>query len=151
MPVIVIGADTPVGSSIIDGLLPRDGEVRAFVSDIETGLALKERSAKVAIGDISDGSHVGGAALNTFCAVVISEAAIDTRERSFASDPAAVIAAWVEGLTDARVKRVIVVDHPDVPIGKLPDVAEQFALVDGRLTPAEITSDVQRLEAAASI
>lgn len=151
MPVIVIGADTPHGASVIDALLPRDGEVRAFVTDIDTGLALKERSAKVAIGDISDGSHVGGAALNTFCAVVIAEAAIDDRERSFASDPAAVVDAWAEGLTDAAVKRIIVVDHPDVPTTALEQIADQYAVVDGRQQPQTVADDVERLEGAASI
>ena len=151
MPVIVIGADTPIGASVLDALLPRDGEVRAFVSDVETGLALKERSAKVAIGDISDGSHVGGAALNTFCAVVVAEAAIDERERSFAPDPAAVVAAWAEGLTDAAVARIVVVDHPDVPVAGLEGIADQYAVVDGRQSPDEVAAEVARLEGAASI
>ncbi len=151
MPVIVIGADTTVGSNVIDTLLPRDGEVRAFVTDVPTGLALKERNAKVAIGDISDGSHVGGAALNTFCAVVIAEAAIDERERSFAADPAAVVAAWAEGLTDAAVHRIIVVDHPDVPITELEGIAPQYAVVDGRQPPDVVATEVERLEGAAAI
>lgn len=151
MPVIVIGADTAVGSSVIDALLPRDGEVRAFVTDVATGLTLKERAAKVAIGDISDGSHVGGAALNTFCAVVIAEAAIDERERSFAADPAAVVAAWAEGLSDAAVHRIIVVDHPDVPVTELEGIAPQYAVVDGRQPPYVIATEVERLEGAAAI
>ncbi len=151
MPVIVIGADTTVGSNVIDTLLPRDGEVRAFVTDVPTGLALKERNAKVAIGDISDGSHVGGAALNTFCAVVIAEAAIDERERSFAADPAAVVAAWAEGLTDAAVHRIIVVDHPDVPITELEGIAPQYAVVDGRQPPDVVATEVERREGAAAI
>lgn len=151
MPVIVIGADTAPGSGVIDALLPRHGEVRAFVSDIPTGLALKERSAKVAIGDISDGSHVGGAALNTFCAVVVAEAAIDDRERSFASDPAAVVAAWAEGLTDAAVERIIVIDHPDVPTTGLEGIADQYAVVDGRQPVDAIAEAVEKLESAASI
>lgn len=151
MPVIVIGADTTAGAAVIDALLPRDGEVRAFVSDVPTGLALKEREAKVAIGDISDGSHVGGASLNTFCAVVIGEAAIDARERSFAADPASVVAAWAEGLTDAAVTRVIVVDHPDVPTGALEDVAPEYAVVAGDQEAAVIAQEVRQLEGAASI
>lgn len=151
MPVIVIGADTPAGSGVVDALLPRDGEVRVFVSDVPAGLEFKERSAKVAFGDVSDGSHVGGAALNTFCAVVIAEAAIDERERSFAADPEAVVAAWAEGLSDAAVQRVIVVDHPDVPIAALETVARQYAVVDGRLPVPEIATAVEQLEAAAAI
>lgn len=151
MPVIVIGADTPIGASIIDALLPRDGEVRAFVTDAATGLALKDRGAKVAIGDVSDGSHVGGAALNAFCAVVVGEAAVDDRERSFAADPAAVVAAWAEGLADAAVARVIAVDHRDVPIGPLERVAREYAVVAGDLGSTEIAARVQLLEAALTI
>lgn len=148
---IVIGADTPAGAVVIDELLPREGEVRAFVSDIATGLALKERQVKVAIGDVSDGSHVGGAALNVFCAVVIAEAAVDDRERSFAADPASVVAAWAEGLSDAAVARVVIVDHPDVPITALERVAPEHAVVSGDLDSPTIATEVQRLEGAASI
>ena len=34
MPVIVIGADTPGGEEIVSRLLSREGEVRAFVTDL---------------------------------------------------------------------------------------------------------------------
>ena len=94
MPVIVIGADTPTGEAVLDALLPRDGEVRAFVTDVAYGTALKDRGVKVAIGDVSDGSHVGGAAMRAFCAIAAVEAAHDERERSFAKTPDAVVAAW---------------------------------------------------------
>jgi putative NADH-flavin reductase len=151
MPVIVVGADTETGASIIDALLPRRGEVRAFVSDIPVGLALKERSVKVAIGDISDGSHVGGAALNAFCAVVVAEAAIDDRERSFAADAEAVVAAWVEGLADAKVPRIIVIEYPGVPSASLATVATEYAVIDGTQAPADVAHQTQQLEAAASI
>ena len=66
MPVIVIGADTPTGHAVVDALLPRRGEVRAFVSDPTEAAALKERGVKVAVGDVSDGSHIGGAATQGF-------------------------------------------------------------------------------------
>ena len=41
MPVIVVGADTELGEAIVAALLPRQGEVRAFVSGVEAGLALR--------------------------------------------------------------------------------------------------------------
>ena len=53
MPVIVIGADTILGDALIDALLTREGEVRAFVTDPDRGLALKGRGVKVATGDVS--------------------------------------------------------------------------------------------------
>ena len=85
MPVIVIGADTTLGAEITNGLVPRDGEVRAFVTDPEAARALRDLGIKVAVGDVSDGSHVGGAALNCFCAILIADATSDDRERAFAS------------------------------------------------------------------
>ena len=151
MPVIVVGADTPSGAAVVAALLDRRGEVRAFVSDGAAAAALKAQSAKVAIGDISDGSHVGGAALNAFCAVVVAEAAIDDRERSFAADPGSVVAAWAEGLSDAAVKRIIVIDHPDVPVGKLSGIAAQYAVIDGSEAPQSIAEETVRLEGASSI
>lgn len=110
MPVIIVGADTPLGAATIDTLLPRPSEVRAFVTSPEVAVELRSRGVKVALGDISDGSHLGGAALNAFCAVLISQAATDERERHFAADREAVLAAWVDGLIDAGIKRVILVD-----------------------------------------
>ncbi|NNC41770.1 MAG: NmrA family NAD(P)-binding protein [Acidimicrobiia bacterium] len=107
MPVLVVGADTEMGKAAVDALLSRDGEVRAFVTDPGVALDLKKRGVKVATGDVSDASHVGGAATSVFSAVLVSAAATDDRERSFAATPLAVARAWAEGLSDARVKRII--------------------------------------------
>ena len=151
MPVIVVGADTEVGGAIIDALLPRQGEVRAFVSDADTGLTLKERGVKVAIGDVSDASHVGGAALNTFSAVLVAEAASDERERAFASTPQSVFAAWTEGVTDAAVQRVIWVgDATEDP--SLASAVPEFGRVPiGDSAPGEIASAVAALDEAKEI
>lgn len=65
------------------------------------------------MGDVSDGSHVGGAAIGAFSAVVVASAAHDDRERHFAPTPAAVFAQWADGLKDAAVGRIIVVGRPD--------------------------------------
>lgn len=149
MPVIVVGADTPCGTAVLDALLPRQGEVRAFVTDPAAGAALKERNVKVAIGDVSDGSHVGGAALRSFCAIAITEAAHDDRERSFAATPSAVVAAWAEGLRESGVRRVIVVDDGVADIGPLLDAADETTVVSAA-TPdaARLVAD---LEAAAEL
>ena len=56
-----------------------------------------------------------------------------------------------EGLTDAAVQRIIVVDHTYVPIAGLEDVARQYAVVDGRQTPDVVAAEVEQLEGAASI
>ena len=106
MPVIIVGADTPAGEAIVTALLPRDGEVRVFVSDEHDARHFRDLGTKVAVGDVSDGSHIGGASLNAHSAVLVAQAAVDGRARSFADTPAAVVAAWTEGMVDARVQRV---------------------------------------------
>ena len=151
MPVIVVGADTPLGEAVMDALLPRDSQVRAFVSSPAAAAGLKRRGVKVALGDVSDGSHVGGAALNAFCAVLIHEAASDDRERSFATDEAGVLAAWVEGVNDAEVSRTIVVwdDPPQAEFGKIQSEKVIVAVNDrGR---DDIAAEVARLEDLAEL
>lgn len=151
MPVIVIGADTPLGELILDGLLPRESEVRAFVTDIDTGLELRKRGAKVAIGDLSDGSHVGGAAMRAFCAIVVASAASDDRERSFADSPLEVFQQWREGLVDSGVKRVVWVDENPPPPFIL-DTAPETVHVDvSTRTPQEVATEVARLEDAKTV
>ncbi len=107
MPTIVIGADTEICRAVVTALLDRQGEVRAFVSQPAAGAELKKLGVKVAIGDVSDASHIGPAALNAHTAVLMAEAAVDERVRSFAGDPEAVIRTWEEALDDAGVRRII--------------------------------------------
>lgn len=123
MPVIVVGADTPTGISVVDRLLTPDREVRAFVTDVEAGLALKERGVKVAFGDVSDDSHVEGAATRCFSAVLIAEAASDERERSFASTPDQVLSGWAQAVAASEVQRVIWITADEPPRTKVPEVA----------------------------
>lgn len=150
MPVIVVGADTALGEKIVEALLANASEVRAFVTNVDVAMAFKARGAKVAIGDVSDGSHVGGAALNAFCAVLISEAATDDRERSFAATPDAVVAAWAEGLADAGTKRAIWIDDGTTPTDAIEEVVPEFALV--RLgDEAAMIDRVIELEGAAAV
>ncbi len=154
MPVIVIGADTEVGTAIVDALLGRAGEIRAFVTDPATGAALKKRGVKVATGDISDGSHVASASLNTFSAVVVPEAAFDDRERSFAADPAAVLQVWAEALAEAGVRRVIWLEDDraeGVPAVLSLAAAEVATVETARRQPDEIAATVVHLDDAARI
>ena len=150
MPVIVIGADTTIGGRVMDALLHREGEVRAFVTDPDTGVALKARGVKVAVGDVSDASHVGSASIGVFTAVVVPEAAGDDRERAFAPDAAAVINGWMGALEEAAVRRVIWLD--DAAPDGLPTVAPEVATV--RVTgrdPGEVAAEVAGLDEAAHI
>jgi len=150
MPVIVVGADTPIGVAIVEALRPGAGELRAFVSDPTTIDDLRSRGVKVAVGDVSDGSHIGGAAMRAFCAVLVPEAAVDDRERSFADTPTAVLGAWLEGIADAGVHRVIWLEDPRFPdaAAMLAGVAAELAAIptEGR-TAAEIAGDVAEREA----
>jgi len=131
-------------------LLPRKGEVRAFVSSAAAAATLKGRGVKVAIGDVSDGSHVGGAALNAFCAVLVETAATDDRERSFAADADEVLDAWIEGLNDAAVSRAIFVGS--APGQALAGLDAEYAVVDAAGTePAVVAERVAQLEDAAEL
>lgn len=153
MPVIVIGADTPIGLAIANELLARRGEVRAFVSDDAVGRTLKERGAKVAIGDLSDASHVGAAALNAFSAVLVTCAAMDERERNFATTPGEVFAAWAEGLAASGVRRAIWVGEADqLEATAAMEAAPESVVVDVRGRPAgDVAADVADLDASATL
>jgi putative NADH-flavin reductase len=130
MPALVVGADTPQGARIIDALVDRDGELRAFVSTPAARTDLLTRGIPAANGDVSDGSHVGGAAYGAFCVVCVSTATHDDRERSFATTPAAVVAQWVDGLKDAEVTRVIWVSCDDVDGSALAGIGVEFVAID---------------------
>lgn len=152
MPVIVVGADTGPGAAAVAALSRRDGEIRAFVSDPAQARELKARGIKVAVGDVSDGSHVGGAALNTFSAVLIEAAATDERERSFAATPDEVYTAWAEGIRDAGTKRVIWVGRGSVIPVALTTAAPETVVVNSELfSDDELGAEVARLDEAASL
>lgn len=149
MPVIVVGADTPLGSTVVGALLNDGAEVRAFVSDAEAAESLKRLGAKVALGDVSDATHLAGAAYRTFCAVLLSDAAHDGRERSFASTPAAVAEAWADGLASAGTRRAIWVGA-DTDAGEhIRNATPEFASIDPKkLSAEEVIREVARLESA---
>ncbi len=140
MPVIVIGADTDAGLAISKELAHPGREVRAFVSDPEVAGDLKRRGVKVALGDVSDDSHIEAAALHCFTAVLVAEAACDDRERSFAKNEADVLDAWARAVGSAQVNRVIWVydgTPPAVGVSEVatvspsdPDLAHRVAELD---------------------
>ena len=148
MPTIVIGADTAVGRAVVEALLRRQGEVRAFVSQPAMGAELKELGVKVAMGDVSDASHIGPAALNAFSAVLIAEAADDERDRFFAEDPPAVFRVWEEGLADAGVRRIIWVGPSEAPAVLAAATPELFEVSTVDRDPADIGREVAKLDDA---
>jgi len=148
MPVIVIGADTPLGGSIIESLLSRDGEVRAFVTDQKSAERLKSQRVKVALGDVSDFGHVGAAATRCFTAVVLQAAATDERERAFATDAQAVMSGWIDAIGEANVRRLIWVGA-DAPESVA--IAEYATIDPTNGDPAAIAAEVAALDELASL
>ena len=153
MPVLVVGADTELGHAIVPALQPASGEIRLFASDPKA-VAGYRSFAKVAVGDISDGTHVGGAAIGAFCAIVITAAAHDERERHFAHNTEELFKQWAEGLADAGISRVIVVGSRD----GLPDrvhldaIGAEYSLIDTTgVAPAEVIAAVVAAESAARL
>ena len=144
MPVIVVGGDTAVGRDIIDALLEPDREVRAFVTDIAAAEELRAAGVKVALGDVSDPSHIEGACTRCFSAVLVTEAALDGRERSFARTPEAVLRGWVDAVRNAHVTRVIWVGEGAVPVE-----GAETATVD--LSEPDIPRRVAELDDARSL
>ncbi len=112
MPVIVVGADTPAGETIVSALVDRGGEVRAFVTDAARGAPMRAQGVKVAVGDLSDGSHVAAAAHEAFTAVFIEAALADGRPCAFATDSRAVVNTWETAVREAGVQRAIWVGDP---------------------------------------
>lgn len=152
MPVIIVGADTEVGAAVAKALSAREGEVRAFVSEPDAAPPLRALGIKVAIGDVSDASHVAGAALGAFSAVLIAEAGRDDRERSFAASYDALSRAWAEGLGDASVSRIIWV----APEEHLPEALASSdvpaAVVDTRgVSALAAATEVARLDDLADL
>jgi nucleoside-diphosphate-sugar epimerase len=126
VPVIVVGADTPAGVAIVDALLQPGREVRAFVSDEMAAAGLRRRGVKVALGDVSDDGHVEAASTRCFSAVLIAEAAVDGRERSFAATAREVEEGWARAISASKVRRAIWVSSLPPPA----DGAAESALVD---------------------
>lgn len=152
MPVIVVGADTDLGAAIVDALLPQAAELRAFVSDVRAAQRLKARGVKVAIGDVSDDTHVGGAALDTFCAILVADAAADERERSFASSPGEVASAWAAALDAAGTKRAIWVGDAATETETLRSAMGEFSLVEVRDRAVEdIVAETVAIESAGEL
>lgn len=147
MPVLIVGADTPTGAAVVSALSDREGELRCFVSDADVAAELKAQSAKVAIGDVSDGSHVGAAGLNCFSMIFITTSATDDRERAFAATPQDVFDQWQEAITMAGAKRVIwVEDAPSIGSGsriEAPEIAvvSSVGKLDGHVAERVVALD----------
>ena len=119
----MIGADTKSGLAILEGLKQPDREVRAFVTDEDVGASLKDEGFKVAVGDVSDESHVEAASTRCFTAILVTEAATDQRERSFLDTPREVVESWAAAVSASEVARAIWVTGEDAPATAVREVA----------------------------
>lgn len=140
---IVVGADTPTGRLIVEGVR-REGEVRAFVTDPDEAARLRNFGFKVALGDVSDDSHVEMASWGCFSAVLVVDAASDDRERSFAADPRSVLEGWARAVAAAQVRRVIWVGVEDAPETRVAEVAAIAA-------DSDVAANVKALDEAQRI
>lgn len=151
MPVIIVGADTEYGAAIARRLTSRDGEVRAFVTDTQSAQPLRDLGIKVAVGDVSDNTHIEGAALNAFSAVLVAEAGLDDRERSFAATFDRLVGAWLEGISAAGVRRVIWVGDGPTPAAIADSDLEVAAIDTTSETPDRAADEVLRLDDLAEL
>jgi putative NADH-flavin reductase len=113
---------------VVAALAPVASEIRAFASDAGSLDELRGHGATVAIGDVGDASHLAGAALGAFSAILVAAAATDGRERAFASTPVEVYDAWIEAMRDAGIRRIIWVGG-ESPAG-ISDLDAEVATVD---------------------
>ena len=141
MPVSVVGADTALGAAVLEAVLAPAREVRAFVSNRDVAPTLRSRGIKVAVGDVSDGSHVAAVCWGAHTVILITDAAFDDRELAFVNDPAGLVPVWVEAARGAR--RVVWVGKH---LGSLPPASIEVR-DDGR-SLAEIASYVAALDEA---
>lgn len=141
MPVLVVGADHPLGEVIARKLAAPDREVRAFISSVDSHGALRSLGIKVAIGDLSDESHVEAAASSCFTVVFVEPALGDGRDLAFAA-PEAAAQGWANAAAGAGVKRVIWVGR-GVPPVKAPEMAA--VSVDDR-SPEAVAEEVAFLD-----
>ena len=146
MPVIVVGADHPLGETIARKLAAPDREVRAFISSASSHGPLRSLGIKVAIGDLSDESHVEAAATSCFTIVFVESALGDGRELAFAA-PEAAARGWTNAAKGAGVKRVIWVGESAPPL-EVPEVA--VVALDDR-SPDEIADEVALLDDLAEL
>ena len=146
MPVIVVGADHPLGEVIARKLAAPDREVRAFISSVNAHGPLRSLGIKVAIGDLSDEGHIEAAATSCFTAVFVEPALEDGRDLAFAA-PKVAAQGWAKAAAGARVQRVIWVGSGAPPV-KGPEMAA--VTVDNR-SPDEIAEEVALLDDLAEL
>lgn len=145
MPLLVVGADHPLGAAIVSRTVHPEREVRAYVSDPESAANLKAQGAKVAVGDLSDEGHIAAAATRCFSIAFVIAALDDGRELAFA-DRDASLAAWARAAEQSGVTRVIWVGEEPPTTG-----VDEVALVGGSGDPIRIADQVAEIDDRATL
>jgi nucleoside-diphosphate-sugar epimerase len=145
VPVIVVGADHPLGQAVVERIHRPGRELRAFVSSPGAAEPLRRLGVKVAVGDLSDGSHLVGASLHCFSAVLVAAAPADGRELGFAGSVGEALTAWAGAVREAGVKRVIWIAETPPPRAGAP---EEISVDPGGRSPLEVAEEVARLDEA---
>ena len=115
------------------------------MTDAATAGELRGRGVKVALGDVSDDSHLTGACLNCFSVVLVAEAAEDERLRSFAPDRNSVLDSWAKAVAAAGVRRVIWVlddEPPACSVGEVVRVTSQQGDLPGTVFELDRTESL---------
>lgn len=136
---------------IAGALAEGGGEVRAFVTSPDAAQELRELGIKVAVGDVSDASHIEGAAHQAHSAVILAEAGRDDRERSFAKSFEALVDAWAEGLQKAGVRRIIWVGPEREPPSPIATAAREAVSTGDTAVPEQAAAEVVRLDGLARL
>lgn len=139
MPILIVGADHPIGFRIVEALVHPEREVRAFVSDPGIGAKIKSLGAKVAIGDLSDEGHLAAAATNCFSIAFIEPALADGRELAFLTAEE-VPDSWARAAAEAKVTRVIWVGE------KIPRVGVKEVVRVDASDQSAVAAEVARLD-----
>ena len=131
MPVVVTGADTPVGRALIPMLLERGSEVRAAVQDSEEAEPLRALGAKVAVVAASDDDTLR-AILDDAHTVCLLSADLflpsgETYEEAIVESTRAVLRAAKK----AKVRRVLLVSYPGASLTSTNDFLRSTGFAEG--------------------
>lgn len=116
MPVVLIGADAPVGSALVPRLIAKGSEVRAVVSGQAVADRLRELGAKVAVGDATNPDLLPAVLrdAHTVCHLVDG---LFLGEEEYLPVIAGTTEAAVEAAQEAGVTRLILLSYPGADAG----------------------------------
>jgi uncharacterized protein YbjT (DUF2867 family) len=112
MPVVVTGADSPVGRAVVPLLRERGSEVRATVRDPGDADHLRSLGAKVAVDALSDADTLRAVLDDAHTVCHLSEGLFPTAGESYEEAILESTRSLIETARKARVRRVLLVSYP---------------------------------------